>query len=195
MPRNKTVTLWTVQPIAVYRALQTSEVLFVDPEMSRERTEYNEQYVWMRDQMRSRLSDYGSHFPWWAWSRPQPSLRWLSKCEPSAQELVVLELAKPRSSVLLSAFSAWEMILGNGYVAFTDEEYERWESCLQEYGSCQSGWPLPEPWFSATVQSWVRIFDIPGLRRGGAWYVGRIQATFEELRLSEVVSVTPFVTV
>jgi hypothetical protein len=53
----------------------------------------------------------------------------------------------------------------------------------------------PEPWHTAIVSSWERIFNLDGLATDPDWWgpVAHVQVTFEYLRLKDVRHVDCFV--
>lgn len=95
--------------------------------------------------------------------------------------------------MLLSYESAWIAVLNHIFVSCEDVEGETWDANLAALGVDAWQRPLPEPWEAQMIASWDRIFDLAGLHAGGAWS-DDIQATFEELRLEDVIQVTHYKT-
>lgn len=197
-PTETRLTIDTVQPHAVWEALQQAGTLTVDPTHPHWDPWDREAYEWMRAQMQARLPGYGGHWPWWGWAEPRVDLRrdaWLS---PRGTALVRLRLTLPRAEVLLSAFDPWNVgPLAAGYVALSEAEWEAWEcrknARLLTWDARRDGS------FEAFVQaetrcSWERIFDIETMRASAFWQTSafHVQAVFETLRLSDVRDARPF---
>lgn len=183
--------VWTIQPSQVWELLSEKKVLYVQPDLCEECPLFPEAYSWMRQKTKDRLPNYQGHLPWWGWCYPKPDLRFHSRQGTNGMQLVRIELNIPTTQVLLSNESAWIAVLNYIYVSYTDTEGEKWREVLEQHKIDDRNRPLPEPWQSQLVESWERIFDLDGLRNGGAW-ADVVQATFEELRLANVVSVQPF---
>jgi hypothetical protein len=186
-----TLRLWTIQPMCVWDRLRSEGVLHVEPALCNHLNDWPESYDWMRRQTARRTRGYAdpSRYPWWAWAKPKPDLRGpLGRCDANGERHVRLELAVEPDRALLSDFYDWHLPLNLGYVATDMAEYDAWEAELEKHGVA-SAWPLPEPWHSRLFASWERIFDLsPSEGRPRSW----VQATFEELRLADVVVVTEF---
>lgn len=188
--------LWTLQKMHTWQILQQNHELSVDPSQSEDLKDWSVAYNWMRLQMAQSVAGYQKeHYPWWAWKRPKPDL---GKCNLSSNyhsgvEMVRLELVLPKANVVLSNFAAWEMVLGEGYVNTTSQEALSWETALIEAGIDDGTKPLPESWQIQLTDSWKRIFDLQALKDGRCWSTARVQATFEKLRMIDVVDATTFV--
>jgi hypothetical protein len=184
--------LWTIQTPEVLERVRTEGILYAEPERSEFIAEFPEPFEWVREEMDRRVPGHGGHFPWWAWYCPQPDLRRFSRAHPAGEDLVKIELLVPKSEVLLSAFSAWEMAMGCGYVCLNYPELDAWDQEMERHGINDCNRLPPEPWQATVISTWERIFDIPALEAGGAWSTDWIQATFEALRSEDIVKVTPF---
>ncbi len=155
-------------------------------------------YRWLMGQMRERLPDCsGRRYPIWAWHTPKPDMREVGYYSPGEMCVrLTLDIADEEASrrVLLSGFDAWGWhVLNNWYLDVSDEEYEWWDKLAprrfdEELSPC-----LQE----IVHRSWERIFDLELLDRAARedWETYsplRVQATFEEIRIEEVVKVEHF---
>ena len=173
--------LWSIQAASAWETLQRTGVLRVDP--ARVPKEFRRAYGWMAQQMRSRIGPppEGVRYPLWAWyqwegQRRRRDLR-CSGYAPRGTPMVQLTVELPQAQVLLSEFDRWHTVLGGGYLAEDEADWERF-----------SGSPGPvEP-------SWERIFDLDRWMPG--WDTPKeeqsVQATFWELRLEQVSRAEPF---
>lgn len=141
--------------------------------------------------MGKRLHNYQEHMPWWGWCNSKPDLRFYGRKGVNGTRRVRLELEIPASRILLSCEPAWVAVLNDIFIPYTYAEGEMWDVNLEKLGINDQQRPLPEPWQSQLIASWERIFDLPGLRAGNAWS-DIVQATFEELRLEDVVQVKSY---
>ena len=188
---NNIVRIWTIQPLQVWELLSEQKVLYVQPDLCGECSFFPEAYSWMCQRMKERLPSYQGHLPWWGWHYPKPDLRHHSRRGINNVQEVRIELELPDSHVLLSYEAAWLVVLNGLFVACTDAESELWDQELEERGLNEWQRPLPEPWESRLVRSWDNIFDLNKRNNSGGWS-DVVQATFEELRLTDVVAVKPF---
>lgn len=183
--------VWTIQPVEVLERVEAEQVLYADPTYILE--EFRHAYDWMHVQMERRIPGYQGHYPWWGWHSPRPDLR-RSGHLPRGSRGVRLELELDPHEVLLSDFDAWHAVLNQGYLALSEEEDEAWYRQFEAAVPERWAWPLPEPWRSAILFSWERIFDLKVLAASEYWRGEHyIQATFEALRLADVRKCTPFV--
>lgn len=86
---------------------------------------------------------------------------------PRGTQGVRLELELQDQAVLLSDYDAWYIVLNQGYLALNrspeqsegaaefDDFYRRFDAAVAD----SHAWPPPEPWHTAIVASWERIFD------------------------------------
>jgi hypothetical protein len=175
--RDGKVRLWSTQTAAAWDAAVRRDVLRADGR--RAMREFRDAYLWMMGQMAERLPGYGGGWPVWAWACPRPDLRckgFLSSGSPG----VLVEAVVPVERVLLSDFDTWHCVLNRHYLALSEEEDDAHDAGREDG-------PSPE-------KSWERIFDFAAL--DGSAYAGPVrvvQATVEEIRLSEIVSIRSFV--
>lgn len=96
--------------------------------------------------------------------------------------------------VLLSDFDGWGWhALNNWYFALSDEEYQWWDRLAPRRFEEE----LPEHLQEMIHRSWERIFDFAALEeaerfQGDPSTPRRVQATFEEIHLGEVVKAERF---
>jgi hypothetical protein len=174
--RKDNVTLWTVQPVETWEALQKASVLRVEPE--RVLKDVRWAYDWLRGELSRRIPGYEGGYPWWAHYRPWPRQR-----RRRGVEQVCLKLAVSRERVAFHNSSAWLMVMSGFFVALDEEEDQR----MTEREDA-AGYPLPANLASAFEESWRRMFDLEALSRSElCWKLGDIHANFEELRLEDVV--------
>lgn len=179
--RNKNlVRLWSFQPWSVWLKLQELKTMYVDPAYIDR--DFIPDYNWMIQQLKVRLPNYQGHFPWWAYYNNKPDLRSWRYYFPNGHA-VCLELQLPSERVLLSDYETWHCVLSGQYLALNKTEDEAWEA--QYYSNSASS----EPWKEVITQSWERIFDVESLRGGGLWPAMTLQACFEELNWSDIISV------
>ena len=196
------IRLWTIQSPDVWNALQEQKTLLVDPNHPTFVSHidgFPDAYDWMREQMTQRISDYSGHYPWWAYEHFLDLRFYRWHTHPSGQRLVRLELVIPREKVLLSAYGDWHCVLNRAYLpaSILEEDYDRemaaWEEAAKRsgievsYGRPKVVVPYPEPWEMQMQTSWEHVFDVEARRP-----TQTIQATFEELKLAEVVKATEF---
>ena len=202
LPKHDTIRLSTVQPLPVWYALQEQGTLFVDPDdptFVAHIYYYSDSYDWMRTQMARCIPNYEGHYPWWAYEHFL-DLRFYRWHTPHhGQRLIRLELAIPKEKVLLSAYGDWHCVLNRAYLpaAIAWEDHEReldaWSAKLRKsgvepgYGISKFIVPYPEPWETQMQTSWEHVFDVDPKRP-----TQTIQATFETLKLAEVVKATEF---
>ena len=197
-PKPDTLRLWTIQPPHVWEALRQYGTLLVDPahpDFGGHEKSFGLAYDWLRGQMQKRIPGYANHYPWWAYEHFLDLRFYRWHTGQFGQRRVRLELAVPKEKVLLSAYGDWHTVLSRGYLpeALDWDAYEReWDAWdAQAYGNVpfleKRYFPLAEPWQTLLEQSWERIFDVNARRP-----TNTIQANFERLELSDVVSVTAF---
>ena len=189
--------LWTIQHPEVYTILQQRGVYYADGR--RVTRWFRPAYRWMVEQMKSRLPDYSGRYPIWAWHTPKPDMRMSSYRDPVGEPCVRLALKIPDEEasrrVLLSGFDHWGWhALNNWYLWLSDEEYEWWGNLAGEH---RHEAKVPQHLQEMIRRSWERIFDLEALDEAArldpeVYAPLRVQATFEEIRLDEVVRVEHF---
>lgn len=126
--------------------------------------------------MRSRVHGYRGRYPMWAYYGHKPDMRcrgWLQE----GQEGVRLQLSVSSGRVLLSDYDAWHAVLCNRHYSRSERE---WSSNVDRATDYQ------------VRASWERVLDVRP--RPYADWLGhlRVQATVEEFRLSDVLTVEHF---
>ena len=186
------------QPPEVWAKLLEQGVLYVDE--SHERFADNSDqtviaaYDWMRQQMHLRIPGYEWHYPWWAYTHFLDLRFYRFHTWPPYTSTVRIELCLPADKVLLSSYDAWHCVLNRQYLPDAPDwdSYERdldaWEDQVRQVVQDASHSSiLCEPWESRLRASWERIFD------GNVTASQQvIQATFEQLNLSNVRRATMF---
>ena len=160
-------TLWTIQRVQVWHKLIRDKSLhapvsFVEPN-------FLPAYDWMVAQMKNRIRNYEGRYPWWAYEQ-RPDIRHHTD---EAGFYVLLQLGLDPARVLLSSYGAWHCVLNDWffvYPANSDESDEK-----------------PTATQSEKERSWESIFNVKSLRP-----YDTIQATFETLRLEDIVRYSLF---
>lgn len=188
--------LWTIQPIAIWEELQQGEPLFCRD--TRRKTEQPAAYQWLQMQMRGRLPRYSGRPLWWAYCE-KPDLRRHRYSLPEGEQHVRIELDAASVRHLVFPCWAWHRVFCQDYLAYTTEEYQRWNSRLRAEVPDDDVWPLPEPWRTQLEDSWQRLFapDLPQLSWDtsppGIWSrQARYEAVFESFTIDAVTNATVF---
>ena len=184
------MTLWTIQPLAVYEKLIAQGTLRCDPEQDGFwGIESPVAYGWLVEQMKLRVGapPQGTRYPIWAWAlidgvSKKPDLR-RSEFKNHVGENVVIELEIPDADVLLSDEENWHFALGNHYMHDLDGDDGKWDEAEAWFDSL----PGAEK-ESVRKKSWERIFDRED--KENSWKF--VQATFWELRADQIKSVRRF---
>lgn len=186
--------LWSIQPLELYERLKIEKVLHCDIALSawKDDEQFMAAYDWLAEQMRARVGEppEGVRYPFWAWhtldwQHKKPDLRkaeFRSESEPS----VCIELEIPDSEVLLSDEDGWHFAITDWYLG----------DAVNEVDSDKE-----DDWFNSLPKdeqvrvkrkSREKILDVTPLdsdwHRRGCY----IQATFWEMRLSDVIEVRHF---
>jgi len=179
--------LWSIQTKEAFEVLQSTGVLracpdFIDPW-------HLSAYNWLACQMKEIIGSppRDVRYPIWAWHtvdwmQKKPDLRKsLFNAQPEGS--VCLELEIDNSRVLLSDFENWHFVLNDWYYseAHNKKEFDEAECYFESLPSEQQ----------KTVKevSWKKIFDIQPFENGWIRKGMLVQATFWELRLSDVTAV------
>lgn len=112
----------------VFWTLQTEEVWSIAQERGFLQGEqsyamFPEPYVWMVDQMKKRLNEYGGEYPIWLWI-DKPDMRRTGHFE-RGEKCVRLKVELDEKNVLLSDFDEWHSVLNEDYLADSEQEYEQ----------------------------------------------------------------------
>ena len=166
-PRRKHLTLWTMQPVQVWHDLIRDKSLHVSARWIE--PEFIQSYDWMVAQMKIRIEDCAGNYPWWAYEhRPKIGYHFH---QPGLY--VTLRLNLDPARVLLSSYGSWHDVLNDRFFVHPAD----FDESDEEPTGTQ-----PEK-----ERSWEGIFDVETLRP-----YDTIQATFETLRLEDVVRYTLF---
>ena len=187
--------LWTMQPIEIWNIIQNTGVYRCDPtKTSMQEPQFVEKYEWLIGQMKKRIGSPPPcvNYPVWAWyiqngKRKKPDLRGERWCYgPGGEEYVCIEFDVPDDQVLLSDFDVWHIVLNNGLISESEEEYDAQEKYWESLP--------PDQQTEYQHKNWERVFDISPLDshwiRRGDW----VQATVWELRKESICSARFFTT-
>ena len=132
----------------------------------------------------------GVEYPVWAWysidgKHKKPDLRSVH-CRNYSGEMTCIEVEIPESDVLLSDMVDWHAVLNNLYLprATNSEEYSAIEEWYKKL-------PLTEK-ENEKLRSWEAIFDTTYVVNDFETRGDLVQATFWELRYSQVVDVRKY---
>lgn len=175
---------WTVQPVAVWEAIQAQGTCLVDPSLV---GHVPDCYLWLVEQLRQRMRWDRDHLPWWLYCG-KPDLRWVRWTRPHQQWEVRLELELPPERVQEMMIRDWDVVYCRGWLFRDHRKRHRWYD-FQE----ARGWldleNLPDPWPQRLELSWQRVFD-PTRKLGQARR--RLEAVVERIERADVVKARPF---
>lgn len=190
--KKKIMQLWTIQPDHLWQQWQKEGTYrghldYVD-------THWLPAYQWLITQMENRLGPrpHPHAFPVWAWyqynnpKRRKPDLRCNSHL-PRGQQGVRLEIEVEDHLVLLSDFFKWSAILNNAYLGENDEDEERFYAEMEASELSYNNYRSHPDHRQQIISSWPRVFDLDWTDEKLA-----VQATFWELHIKHVKSVTSF---
>lgn len=172
--------LWTTMPARVYKeTIEKTGIYQCDPDKSDVLTwddsgrQFANAYDWMSGYMTEKIGPppEGIKYPVWAWYRlrtrqARPDLRWV-EFRGAAKEMVLIELEKEDSQVVLSDEEIWTVAQLNDTAWCRNDEELDW------YYN-----PDMEGKEKFKKESWYRVFEID--------QAPHVQATFWELRKEEV---------
>ncbi len=184
--------LWVIARAEVWPALQEQKSLRNDRGRRPE-------YAWLCEEMRLRVPGYAGPSVWWAWhlvdgrSGVAPSGRLcdaLHNCDPGTP-MVCMAAKVPEQDVLLMDHTLLRRICRKpDYLAFDAAEDQAF----------RRRYPTPGPEATeAILASWSRIFTPSTWRLFDPAWLGdvakpgrNVLVAFDELRLEDIVNVTPF---
>lgn len=179
------MTLWTIQPEAIYQEILNTGVYRCDFQQSHMR-EWQMQYDWLVAQMEQRIGKRpkGVSYPVWAWyqregRRKKPDLRqerWGNGWK--GDRFVCMEVEIPDELVLLSDFDGWSIILLDSLISETKEEDD---TLSQVYSSLSTAEQK-----EMMERNWERVFDLSPMNHEWTARGETIQATFWELRKEQI---------
>ena len=160
-------TLWTIQSVQVWHKLLREKELTAQPKWIE--PSFLPAYDWLVPQMKRRIKGYAGRYPWWAYEN-RPKIQYHTD-EPGFYVLLQLSLDPER--FLLSSYGSWHCVLNDWFFVHP----AIWDETSEEPTGTQA----------EKERSWEDIFDVESLRS-----YDTIQATFETLRLEDVVRYTLF---
>jgi hypothetical protein len=193
------VTCWTIQHRDVWLTLQRGQTYQVDS--SRIEADLKQAYDWLCRETVVFLPGATGCYPVWAYARiSRADFRILAASANNAEEFL-LTCNISRQRVVLSDYEAWHHVLGGWLLnpeydsgAITTAAECWWDRAEAALGAAAFKQALrsrqwPQPYQDELELSWRRIFDVKAsvLRHPGTV----VQATFEELRPSDVVRAVP----
>lgn len=169
------LTVRTIQPEAVYRALLKTGEALPDPALAE--PDFDAAYEWMTRMAAERLTprgrddqcaERGRRGLFWVWARVRSDT--IRDCAKHARGQVLLMLRVPAMQVLLSAFDAWHIVLNDGFhvpplPGESDEDWcARAEPIWDDFdaradAAKESGARLTHDLRVEQERSWVSIFD------------------------------------
>lgn len=182
--------IWTIQPLEVWESLSAQHLLYVQPEKLKYGGYLPRSYKWLRQQLRKRMTGYLGHFPWWGYCR-KPDLRQHRHVLRKGDRAVRLELEVDGEAVVTFPCWAWHRVFCEDYLAFSQEQYDRWITGFRGAVRDEDLWPPPDPWRSELEISWERLFavELPPLDWDkSSFWVQReyFEGVFETLRVDDV---------
>ena len=180
--------LWTIQPAEVLDIIRKTGVYRCDTSKSDGiiNNGFETAYTYMAEQMRNRIGPPppGVDLPVWAWYKwdwqhRRPDMR-LTDFKYHAGPHALIELELPFSEVLLSDHTTWHIVLNNGYYDDSTNE-EEFDANMAAFHAL----PIAEQ-ESIKHASWSRIFDITPVETEWASNGKYVQATFWELKQSNI---------
>lgn len=169
--------IWTIQTPDVYDKILKDGIYICDEEKISFfiYEDFRRAYDWISNIMKQRISGYDVKYPIWGWyiidgKNKKPDLR-CSGYSERGKDLVCIEAQIPDERVLLSDFDLWHFVL-NDYLF--DENDDLDENLLEDIQELKE-------------ESWKKIFVSKDFIQGAY-----IQATFDKLKLEEIVKVIHF---
>lgn len=183
--------LWTIQSEKVYRSILETGVYHCNLGRS-PLYDFKPQYDWLVEQMIERIGERpeGVEYPVWAWYqwegvRKKPDLRrerWGNGRK--GDRFACMEIDIPDKDVLLSDLDLWTIVLNNGLISETEEEYFELKNI---YNTLSEGEQQ-----KMKKKNWERVFDLSHLENDWIIRGDSIQATFWELHREQIRSVRMF---
>lgn len=191
------IKLWTIQDEKGWSELQTKGIL--TPKVDYIESDFKRGYDWMKIQMDKRIgkSNNENQYPIWAWyqyfdtNKRKPDLR-KSGHLPNGTLGYRIEIEKEQEDILLSDFILWHWPLCyKDYIADSEKEALEFEKRLDNKKFEQ----LSKIKKNQIEKSWEKVFD---MNFDLEYYTlpfeeKKIQATFWELRLDDIIKVDKFI--
>lgn len=185
--------VWSFQPVEIYEQLKSKKILYADKDKiemfhfdGKEDLVSKRAYDYMVEKMVEKINypkPEQAKYPWWAWYKfdgknKKPDMR-KKECHYS-EDMVCLELELPDNQVLLSDEELWHCPLNNAPIIL-DEDDKTWNWMYDWYQSLDI--TIKQ---SKIEKTWEHCFDVSS-HLGLGVYLGQwIQATFWELRLTDI---------
>jgi hypothetical protein len=176
--------LWTLQPVAAARALESGDTYFSKPDFEKDWGEdpdshwsFRQAYGWMAERMTERIGPPppGVEHPVWAWARPPfstksgaPDLRRMK--EPGGPKALIELLVDP-CETLISDHTSWHRVLNGSPLGLSEAESDLMDRRLCAIAERSDGIPrensllLPKDFSNPDVvaelsRGWLRIFEV-----------------------------------
>ena len=188
--KSTTVRLWTIQHEEAWEKARRRGVLRADGRFVFRG--FRPAYRWMCGQMARQGVAGPDAYPVWAWYSPKPDLRRTAHLE-RGERGVRLEFFAPIEGVLLSNFVTWHSILNDGPILLGEPEYDAFRHNCRRTCARDRHTPACRAAMEAT---WDRVFDLNGpVGSEPDWWgeSNEVQAVLQEVPLSWITAVTPFV--
>ena len=180
--------LWTIQHEDAYREFEKTGILRANDKYLFCEDDMKFAYDWIAKEIRQRIGEppAGVTYPVWAWyqwegQRKRMDLRRSGYAERGTP-LVQITFEVDTEAFLLSDFDVWHDILSKQYIAYTQDESDRFYEAH------------PHPTQADVEHTWDRVFDIN--YDGNDWYSTpkdrSIQATLWQIEMSQVRKVEHF---
>ncbi|WP_338586967.1 DUF3841 domain-containing protein [Paenibacillus sp. Y5S-9] len=164
---------WSMQTLEVWKQAQETGYL----EGSSEHLMFPKQYIWMMEQMKTRLPNYKGEYPIWLWIK-KPDMRSTAHFE-GGTKCVRLTIDLKETDVLISDLDRWNLVLNNGFCSDNEHEEGEFNKGILEM---------------TKEESWERIFDLNravdvNWTGNGAW----LQGTTGRIYLEKVKRVEQYI--
>jgi hypothetical protein len=139
---------------------------------------FEDAYLWMRDQMQLRLSDFSGDFPIWAWPKRLSARSY----NPQIDEVRITALV-PRKRLLLSDFNGFHYVLNNQELTLSEADFD----------AITAGEKLSDQ--ASKIRSWQQIFDLSDYNTPLRKWNGnpdKVQICADRIFLCEIVSLRYF---
>ena len=161
------IKLWSIQEEhKIDEITSTGKLVCFENKLSKE---WENEYRWMRRQMKKRIGKYEvkNQYPIWAWyqyqdiNKRKPDLR-RSGHLPSGINGIRIEFEKNKNEILLSDFILWHYPLSyKSIIAKNEIEHDKFELKLKKLKLDKATFEeLPRQIQNEIKESWEKIFDI-----------------------------------
>ena len=147
-------TLWTIQHIDAYENMKKTGVLHANEQFLFCQDDMRYAYDWIAQQMCTRIGAPPAdvEYPVWAWyqwegKRKRRDLRHAGYAKRGTP-MVQIEFEAEETTILLSDFDDWHLVLGNHYIADNEADLDRFYL------------PGSEESQGEICASWEKVFDL-----------------------------------